>query len=255
MDTLRVRHRASSSRFDPSSAAPVSWIERVGDLFRMPVARAWMRWRRSMGLPIAVASSSNLQLNHSIGLGIRSAPVVRPASNGEPREQAHLPAEQPSPRQDTRLPPAHAHARRPRHHHRPSSQGPLRALGLRTDVLPARHRLRDRADFTSAVRGPGASRAGGPLLVVHANRTDARAELPPRVGFVVSKAVGNAVTRNLTKRRLRGIMATKLSGIPHGVDVVVRANPAAARATYRNLADSLALQVDRVCRSLSKASP
>jgi len=121
-------------------------------------------------------------------------------------------------------------------------------------VLPARHRLRDRADFTSAVRGPDASRAGGPLLVVHANQTDVRADLPARVGFVVSKAVGNAVTRNLTKRRLRGIMATQLSGIPDGVDLVVRANPAAARATYRELADSLALQVDRVCRSLSRAS-
>ena len=126
-----VRNRAAAGRFDPPSAAHVSLTERVGDLFRMPVARAWLRWRRSMGLPIAVASSSNLQLNHSIGLGIGSAPAVRPASNGEPREQAHLPAEQPSPRQDARLPSAHAHARRPRHHHCPSSQGPLRALGLR----------------------------------------------------------------------------------------------------------------------------
>jgi len=89
---------------------------------------------------------------------------------------------------------------------------------------------------------------------VHANQTDARAELPPRVGFVVSKAVGNAVTRNRAKRRLRAIMATQLSGIPNGVDVVVRANPAAARATFHELADSLARQADRVCRSLSKAS-
>jgi ribonuclease P protein component len=121
-------------------------------------------------------------------------------------------------------------------------------------VLPARHRLRKRADFTSAVRGPCASRAGGRLIVVHANRTDARADLPPRVGFVVSKVVGNAVRRNLAKRRLRAIMATQLSGIPLGVDVVVRANPAAADATYLELADSLAAQLDRVCRSLSKAS-
>lgn len=121
-------------------------------------------------------------------------------------------------------------------------------------MLPARHRLRERADFTSAVRGPGASRAGGRLLVVHANRTDARAGLPPRVGFVVSRAVGNAVTRNRTRRRLRAIVATQLSGIPLGVDVVVRANPAAAQATHHELADSLAAQLDRVCRSLAKVS-
>lgn len=89
---------------------------------------------------------------------------------------------------------------------------------------------------------------------MHANRTDARADLPPRVGFVVSKAVGNAVTRNLTKRRLRAIMATQLSGIPEGVDVVVRANPAAAHATYQELADSVASQVNRLLHSRPRLS-
>jgi ribonuclease P protein component len=114
-------------------------------------------------------------------------------------------------------------------------------------VLPARHRLRDRADFTSAVRGPGASRAGGRLIVVHANRTDARADLPPRVGFVVSKAVGNAVVRNRTKRRLRASVATRLTGIPSGMDLVVRANPPAAQATFAELDSAVARQVEKVC--------
>jgi ribonuclease P protein component len=81
---------------------------------------------------------------------------------------------------------------------------------------------------------------------VHANRTDARAGLPPRVGFVVSKAVGNAVVRNRTKRRLRASVATKLSGIPVGLDLVVRANPAAARATYDELDSALERQLARV---------
>jgi ribonuclease P protein component len=114
-------------------------------------------------------------------------------------------------------------------------------------VLPARHRLRERADFTTAVRGPGASRAGGRLIVVHANRTDARAELPPRVGFVVSKAVGNAVVRNRTKRRLRASVATRLDGIPAGLDLVVRANPAAAQATWAELDTALGRQLEKVC--------
>ena len=117
-------------------------------------------------------------------------------------------------------------------------------------MLPARHRLRDRADFTSAVRGPGASRAGGPLLVVHANRTDARADHPPRVGFVVSKAVGQRRDPQPDQTATARASRPGSSGIPPGVDVVVRANPAAARATYRELADARA----RVCRSLSKAS-
>jgi len=115
-------------------------------------------------------------------------------------------------------------------------------------VLPARHRLRDRADFTSAVRGPGASRAGGRLIVVHANRTDARADLPPRVGFVVSKAVGNAVLRNRTKRRLRASVASRLSGIPSGTDVVVRANPGAGQATFAELDVAVGRLLEKVCR-------
>jgi ribonuclease P protein component len=114
-------------------------------------------------------------------------------------------------------------------------------------VLPARQRLRERADFTSAVRGPGASRAGGRLIVVHANRTDARADLPPRVGFVVSKAVGNAVVRNRTKRRLRASVSTRLSTVPAGLDVVVRANPAAAVATWAEIDDAVGRQLDKAC--------
>ena len=60
--------------------------------------------------------------------------------------------------------------------------------------------------------------------MVHANSTDARAGQPPRVGFVVSKAVGNAVVRNRTKRVLRALMSTRIGALPDGVDVVVRAN-------------------------------
>lgn len=110
-------------------------------------------------------------------------------------------------------------------------------------MLPARHRLRQRADFTAVLRGPGAGRAGGRLIVVHAHRTDARAQLPPRIGFVVSGAVGNAVVRNRTKRRLRAAVATQLRGIPSAVDLVVRANPTAARANYGDLEAALQRQL------------
>lgn len=75
--------------------------------------------------------------------------------------------------------------------------------------------------------------------MVHANVTDSRAGFPPRVGFVVSKAVGNAVVRNRTKRRLRAIMASELDGIPAGLDVVVRAQPAASSATFVELSEAL----------------
>lgn len=86
--------------------------------------------------------------------------------------------------------------------------------------------------------------------MVHANVTDSRAGLPPRVGFVVSKGVGNAVVRNRTKRRLRAVVASELPGIPQGADVVVRAQPAAAQATSAELADSLKPLLHKVIRRL-----
>lgn len=82
--------------------------------------------------------------------------------------------------------------------------------------------------------------------MVHARETGPRTGRPPRVGFVVPKAVGGAVVRNRTKRRLRALTAARLSGIPDGVDVVVRALPPAAAATSADLGRELETLLVRV---------
>ena len=106
-------------------------------------------------------------------------------------------------------------------------------------MLPAGHRLRASSDFAATFRGPRGARAGSTLIVVHANQADARAGQPPRVGFVVSKAVGGAVVRNRTKRRLRALMAARVGALPLGTDLVIRANPVAAQANSSSLAVEL----------------
>ncbi len=68
---------------------------------------------------------------------------------------------------------------------------------------------------------------------------DTPADLPPRIGFVVSKAVGGAVVRNRTKRVLRHLVAARIPRIPVGIDLVVRANPAATGATTAQLGTEL----------------
>ena len=93
-------------------------------------------------------------------------------------------------------------------------------------MLAARHRLRSSTDFAAVfrgARGAGGSRSGSRFVVVHVNSTDARAGQPPRVGLVVSKAVGNAVVRNRTKRVLRALMSSRIAQLPEGIDVVIRA--------------------------------
>ncbi|WP_369203298.1 ribonuclease P protein component [Streptomyces sp. PU-14G] len=121
-------------------------------------------------------------------------------------------------------------------------------------MLPTENRLRRREDFATAVRR--GRRAGRPLLVVHLrSRTDPHAsegEVPPtRAGFVVSKAVGNAVVRNRVKRRLRPLMRERLCKLPTGSLVVVRALPGAGDADHTQLARDL----DAALRKLLKGSP
>jgi ribonuclease P protein component len=122
-------------------------------------------------------------------------------------------------------------------------------------VLPARHRLRSSADFAAVLQGArraGGSRSGSRLIVVHANSTDARAGQPPRVGFVVSKAVGNAVVRNRTKRVLRHAVAARLDRVPAGTDLVVRANPPAADAASSELGTDVDRLMGTVLRRLER---
>jgi len=104
-------------------------------------------------------------------------------------------------------------------------------------MLPAAHRLRRSVDFERTVRR--GTRAGRSTLVVHLLVPDESVSDPgsgtPRVGFVVSKAVGNSVQRNLVKRRLRAAALGQLSVLPDSARAVVRALPPSAGATYADL--------------------
>ncbi|UGY92559.1 ribonuclease P protein component [Streptomyces gobiensis] len=116
-------------------------------------------------------------------------------------------------------------------------------------MLPTEHRLRRREDFAAAVRR--GRRAGRPLLVVHLRsgtdpHTAGEIAPPPRAGFVVSKAVGNAVVRNRVKRRLRHLIRDRLALLPPGSLVVVRALPGAGEADHEQLARDLDTALQRL---------
>lgn len=84
-------------------------------------------------------------------------------------------------------------------------------------------------------------RRAGELLMTHARATVPGA--PARFGFVVSKAVGTAVRRNAVTRRLRALCAERIAAGANGVDVVVRARPAASTASIDALRAELTGQL------------
>jgi ribonuclease P protein component len=59
-------------------------------------------------------------------------------------------------------------------------------------------RLRKRRDFLAAARAPSVS---GPSVVIQSRKRDDDA--PARVGFTCTKKLGNAVTRNRIRRRMK----------------------------------------------------
>ena len=57
----------------------------------------------------------------------------------------------------------------------------------------------------------------------------------PRLGLSVSRKVGNSVTRNAVRRRLKEVFYSALPEIPGNLDLVVSARPTAAEADFGEL--------------------
>ena len=104
-------------------------------------------------------------------------------------------------------------------------------------MLAAAQRMRRSADFAATIRG--GRRAGRGTVVLHLLLEEPARASAARAGFVVSKAVGNAVVRNAVRRRLRHLVRPLLAELPAGTILVVRALPAAASASYASLGADL----------------
>ena len=111
--------------------------------------------------------------------------------------------------------------------------------------------MRARRDFLAARKG---ERRGGPLFTIEVldrGRTDpALRDAPPRLGMTVTRKMGNAVTRNRIRRRLREAVRTEVArDMRPGHDYVIVARPEAATVEYGALVSELRARVTAPART------
>ena len=120
-------------------------------------------------------------------------------------------------------------------------------------MLPRAHKLTSSAEFRRVISKGG--RAGTRTVVVHYyTRTDTVITGGPRFGLIVSKQVGNAVTRHRVSRQLRHICMEVADKLDRNADVVIRALPASATATSAEFLEDVQSGVARGRRKAEKRS-
>ncbi len=142
--------------------------------------------------------------------------------------ETYLPAEQPEAEEEARIPPPDAQSSGTRGDPTPAQQGPLQPFRLIW-------RVRGQAAFQALARGE--RRRAGNLEV----RTAVLGSVaqPPRAAFAVGRSVGDAVTRNRVRRRLRAALREHSASLAPGAGYLVRATPGAAVTPFAELSDTL----------------
>lgn len=110
-------------------------------------------------------------------------------------------------------------------------------------MLPAQYRMTRSAEFGATVSQ--GTKAAQPDLVLY-TRPDRTGEPGPRIGLVVSKAVGNAVQRHRVSRRLRHAARVLLEDLDPADRVVIRALPSSRYAISPRLEQELRTALKRI---------
>jgi ribonuclease P protein component len=116
-------------------------------------------------------------------------------------------------------------------------------------------RLKRRSDFRAVAQAAGAgARAHASGFVLQARPRGEHG--PPRVGFTVSKQVGNAVERNRVRRRLRELIRlAPTASLQAGHDYVLIGRRAALKVAFDAMLQQLGGALHRVHRHGKNGAP
>ena len=102
-------------------------------------------------------------------------------------------------------------------------------------MLARANRVVRAEDFRAVVRR--GRRSVTPAAVYY--RLERAPQDPLRFGVIVDRSVGNAVDRNLVRRRYRALGRQFVDAGVRGTDVVVRVLPGSAQRSWATLADDM----------------
>ena len=109
-------------------------------------------------------------------------------------------------------------------------------------------RLRRRADFKAAAGGRRTARSGFVIQALTADGNRGSGRKPPRIGFTVTKKIGNTVVRNRIRRRLREAVKLAESHAEAATDYVIVARRAALTLKFERLVTDLMAGFDALSR-------
>jgi ribonuclease P protein component len=156
-------------------------------------------------------------------------------------DEAHVPALQSRPQAPARVPEPHGDEVGPPGAGTPPGPRPQEAVGLTLQTI------RKRRDFLAANRGARAA-TDGFVLLLHPRRDDDPAV---RVGYTVTKKIGNAVIRNRLKRRLRAVARAVLpTAAPEGTDLVLIGRSGGLTRDFASLQRDLEKAISRAAKKL-----
>lgn len=117
-------------------------------------------------------------------------------------------------------------------------------------MLPTGQRLREKKDFMLCFSRKSL-RSVNKNLIVYFYILENDADLVTRkVGFVVSKIVGNAVKRNIVKRRIRNIVKEINIEITQNFLLVIRCLENAEKQTYQELKYQVNDSIEKIYRKI-----